>query len=83
MTKQALQQEILAKVKPGTKPSHLKRSKSAHSGAIRDSCWLSIIKQNGLNNNSIILNPILSTQISEKLAKNKTVYDFVVYFSKF
>ena len=28
MTKQALQKELLEKVKPGTKPSHLKRSKS-------------------------------------------------------
>src|SRR5687767_3646646 len=28
MTKQELQQELLEKVKPGTKPSHLKRSKS-------------------------------------------------------
>jgi chromosome segregation ATPase len=29
MTKQALQKELLEKVKPGTKPSQLKRSKSA------------------------------------------------------
>ena len=29
MTKELLQQELLEKIKPGTKPSHLKRSKSA------------------------------------------------------
>jgi hypothetical protein len=31
MTKQALQQELLEKVKPGTKPSQLKKSKSAEN----------------------------------------------------
>jgi capsule polysaccharide export protein KpsE/RkpR len=36
MTKQALQQELLEKVKPGTKPSQLKRSKSAGDISVKE-----------------------------------------------
>jgi DNA repair ATPase RecN len=54
MTKQALQQEILAKVKPGTKPSHLKRSKSASD----------IPKAPSLPNSPPL--PLLQDQLKEK-----------------
>lgn len=55
MTKTDLQQELLAKVKPGTKPSHLKKSKS----------------ESNLASNKVIPTPLLSPTLKIKQLEDK------------
>jgi len=70
MTKQALQKELLEKVKPGTKPSHLKRSKSESDIPKAPPLPLSEMEELKKENNQ------LKSEIQQMQERLKGLHDF-------